>query len=249
MWAPNLHYNTPNPDIPALQDGSLQVVCKPTPVKGGLVGINSFGFGGSNVHVILRPHDKKKSQPLEARRLPRLVQVFGRTQEAAEKLLDQSKRLGEDDSFVSLLNDLSAIPTSSMPYRGYRLVGSESDVKEVQQIQASGRPLWYICTGNFLGLEGKGVRVCWLLCSQALRVVIGATLCSSFHLHVQSRGCHVAREAFPDPLFVTSSAGSPLFSAVSFPVVARPRKSSALCSMGTGNQTSETGLPCFPGPL
>ncbi|XP_019359228.1 PREDICTED: fatty acid synthase isoform X1 [Gavialis gangeticus] len=156
VWAPNLHYNTPNPDIPALQDGSLQVVCKPTPVKGGLVGINSFGFGGSNVHVILRPHDKKKSQPLEARRLPRLLQVFGRTQEAVEKLLDRSKRLGEDDSFVSLLNDLSTIPASSMPYRGYRLVGSESDVKEVQQIQASGRPLWYICTGMGTQWAGMG---------------------------------------------------------------------------------------------
>ncbi|KAB0396042.1 hypothetical protein E2I00_012922, partial [Balaenoptera physalus] len=48
VWAPNLHFHSPNPQIPALQDGQLQVVDRPLPVLGGNVGINSFGFGGSN---------------------------------------------------------------------------------------------------------------------------------------------------------------------------------------------------------
>lgn len=51
---PNLHFRDPNPNIPGLLDGRLQVVTKRTPFSGGLVGINSFGFGGSNVHVILK---------------------------------------------------------------------------------------------------------------------------------------------------------------------------------------------------
>uniref|UniRef100_A0A8B9S4W5 Fatty acid synthase n=1 Tax=Apteryx owenii TaxID=8824 RepID=A0A8B9S4W5_APTOW len=154
LWAPNLHFNTPNPDIPALQDGSLQVVCKPTPVKGGLVSINSFGFGGSNAHVILRPNEKKR-QPLETCNLPRLVQICGRTQEAVEILIQESRKHGGCSPFISLLSDISAIPVSSMPYRGYTLVGSESDVKEVQQVQASVRPLWYICSG--MGTQWKGM--------------------------------------------------------------------------------------------
>ncbi|NXR31789.1 FAS synthase, partial [Zosterops hypoxanthus] len=156
VWAPNLHFNTPNPDIPALQDGSLEVVCKPTPVKGGLIGINSFGFGGANAHVILRPN-KKQSQPLETCKVPRLVQISGRTQEAVETLIQESRKHGGCSPFVSLLSDISAVPVSSMPYRGYTLVGTESDIKEVQQVQASGRPLWYICSG--MGSQWKGMGV------------------------------------------------------------------------------------------
>ncbi|NXJ82917.1 FAS synthase, partial [Trogon melanurus] len=154
LWAPNLHFNTPNPDIPSLQDGSLEVVCKPTPVKGGLACINSFGFGGANAHVILRPNEKKH-QPLETCNVPRLVQICGRTQEAVEILIQESRKHGGCSPFVSLLNDISAIPVSSMPYRGYTLVGMENDIKEVQQVQASGRPLWYICSG--MGTQWKGM--------------------------------------------------------------------------------------------
>lgn len=148
MWAPNLHYNNPNPDIPALQDGRIQVVSEPIPVKGGIVGINSFGFGGSNVHVILRPNKKKLSLTEESVPLPRLVQVCGRTQEAVEALIEKSRNHASDATLVNLLNDISGIPPSAMPYRGYTLVGTESDVKEIQQSQTAGRPLWYICSGN-----------------------------------------------------------------------------------------------------
>ncbi|NXR62112.1 FAS synthase, partial [Rhadina sibilatrix] len=156
LWAPNLHFNNPNPDIPALHNGSLEVVCKPTPVKGGLIGINSFGFGGANAHVILRPN-KNKCQPQETCNIPRLVQISGRTQEAVETLIQESRKHGGCSPFVSLLSDISAVPVSSMPYRGYTLVGTESDIKEVQQVQASGRPLWYICSG--MGTQWKGMGV------------------------------------------------------------------------------------------
>ncbi|XP_029454886.1 fatty acid synthase [Rhinatrema bivittatum] len=154
LWAPNIHYSTPNPDIPALEDGRIKVVTQPLPVRGGIVGINSFGFGGSNVHVILKPSEKRPFPP-DSQTFPRLVQACGRTQEAVETLLDQSKTVGKDSSFVRLLNDISGVPASAFPYRGYALVGSESDVKETQPVQASGRPLWYICSG--MGTQWKGM--------------------------------------------------------------------------------------------
>ncbi|KAM4691284.1 fatty acid synthase isoform 2-T2 [Rhinophrynus dorsalis] len=153
-WAPNLHYNNPNTSIPALQDGRIQVVTEPTQVKGGIVGINSFGFGGSNVHIILKPNEKKLSDQASLE-LPRLVQVCGRTQEAVETLLDQSRQLAVDNTFVNLLNSISGSSPSAMPYRGYTLVGTDSDIKEVQQAQSSGRPLWYICSG--MGTQWKGM--------------------------------------------------------------------------------------------
>ncbi|XP_075135067.1 fatty acid synthase [Leptodactylus fuscus] len=155
VWAPNIHYKNPNQDIPALQDGRIQVVTEPIPVKGGIVGINSFGFGGSNVHVILRPNHKRLSSSETSLPLPRLVQICGRTQEAVEALIEKSRKIASDATFVNLMNDVSGIPSSAMPYRGYTLVGTESDVREVQQTQASGRPLWYICSG--MGTQWKGM--------------------------------------------------------------------------------------------
>lgn len=155
LWAPNIHYNTPNPDIPALLDGRIQVVTEPTAVKGGIVGINSFGFGGSNVHVILRPNEKKSHASDETLHLPRIVQVCGRTQEAVELLLEQGKKQERNNTLVNMINDISGAPVSAMPYRGFTLINSESDVKEIQQCQASGRPLWYICSG--MGTQWKGM--------------------------------------------------------------------------------------------
>ncbi|XP_054249700.1 fatty acid synthase [Indicator indicator] len=156
VWAPNIHFNTPNAEIPALHDGSLEVVCKPTPVKGGLISINSFGFGGANAHVILRPN-KKKSKAVETQTMVRLVQVCGRTPEAVETLIQESRKHVGCNAYLSLLNEISSVSASSMPYRGYTLVGSEDDIREVQQVQASGRPLWYICSG--MGTQWKDMGV------------------------------------------------------------------------------------------
>ncbi|XP_059181217.1 LOW QUALITY PROTEIN: fatty acid synthase [Centropristis striata] len=157
LWAPNLHFNSPNADIPALTDGRVQVVDKPRPVQGGIVGINSFGFGGSNVHVILRPAEKPDESPAgPPRTVPRVLQACGRTEEAVKVLLQEGKKHSANDSFLSLLNEVSGVPTASMPYRGYAVIGSESDVMEVQQVQPNARPLWYICSGMGTQWAGMG---------------------------------------------------------------------------------------------
>ena len=59
---PNLHYKNANPDIPALTDGRLHVVTEPTPWNGGCVAINSFGFGGANVHVVMKSFEEEEIQ-------------------------------------------------------------------------------------------------------------------------------------------------------------------------------------------
>ncbi|KAM7371282.1 hypothetical protein PAMP_010767 [Pampus punctatissimus] len=157
VWAPNLHFNSPNPDIPALTDGRVQVVDRPIPIRGGIVGINSFGFGGSNVHVILRPAERSDQKPADKTRAhPRLLQACGRTEAAVNAMLQKGTELSADDSFLSLLNEVSGASTAGMPYRGYTLIGSQSDVKEVQQVQATPRPLWYICSGMGTQWAGMG---------------------------------------------------------------------------------------------
>lgn len=152
VWAPNLHFTSPNPDIPALSDGRVQVVHRPVPVRGGIVGVNSFGFGGSNVHVILRPPPRGAADPSPGPGgVPRVLQACGRTEAGVKALLQKGRERGADDSFLSLLNDVSGLPAASMPYRGYALIGSQAEVMEVQQLQqqqAAGRPLWYVCSGE-----------------------------------------------------------------------------------------------------
>uniref|UniRef100_A0A452SJH0 Fatty acid synthase n=1 Tax=Ursus americanus TaxID=9643 RepID=A0A452SJH0_URSAM len=158
VWAPNLHFHSPNPEIPALREGRLQVVDRPLPVRGGNVGINSFGFGGSNVHVILRPNLQPPSPSTPHVTLPRLLQASGRTPEAVRCLLEQGHQHGRDAAFVSMLNDIAASPPSAMPFRGYTVLGAEDsslELQEVQQPPNGRRPLWFICSG--MGTQWRGM--------------------------------------------------------------------------------------------
>lgn len=89
MIPPNLHYKSPRKGVKALEEGRLKVITEPTPWEGGYVGISSFGFGGSNCHVILKSNPKKKiNNGAPSDNLPRLVAVSGRTEEAVKVFLD-----------------------------------------------------------------------------------------------------------------------------------------------------------------
>lgn len=58
------------------------MVTETTAWSAGLVGINNLGYGGSNAHLLLAPHEKEKingGQPSDD--LPRLICISGRTEE------------------------------------------------------------------------------------------------------------------------------------------------------------------------
>ncbi len=60
MVPANIHYETPNPHI-LFDEWNIQVVDKNRPLKPEgrlIIGINSFGFGGANAHVILTSPDR-----------------------------------------------------------------------------------------------------------------------------------------------------------------------------------------------
>lgn len=153
LWAPNLHFRSPNTSIPALREGRLQVVDRPLPVRGGIVAINSFGFGGSNVHIILRPNSRLPS-PTPHITLPRLLRASGRTAEAVRCLLEQGHRHHRDLAFVSMLNDVAASSPTAMPFRGFTVLGVQDgslEVHEAPTLPAGPRPVWFICSGESPG--------------------------------------------------------------------------------------------------
>jgi len=87
---PNINFTKERQDIKAFKEGRIRVVNIATPWKPGFAGINSFGFGGANCHILLQSNLKQKvngGAPNDD--LPRLVIVSGRTEQAVELLLNE----------------------------------------------------------------------------------------------------------------------------------------------------------------
>ncbi|XP_049523884.1 LOW QUALITY PROTEIN: fatty acid synthase-like [Dermacentor silvarum] len=160
--AGNLHYATPNPNIPSLLDGSVEVVAKATPFSGGAVGINSFGFGGSNVHTILKPNPGPhvNDVPREKPELPRLVLMAGRTKDSLERTLARMEAEGPyPDSAYALLNRVGQPNAKQFPCRGFAIVPVDCSGKDVVKVSEQApfekRPLWYVFTG--MGCQWDGM--------------------------------------------------------------------------------------------
>ncbi|XP_012280372.1 fatty acid synthase [Orussus abietinus] len=158
---PTLHFERPRKGLTALEEGRLQVVTECTPWNGGYIGINSFGFGGANVHILLKSHDKeKKNGGAPEDDLPRLVAVSGRTEEAVLTLLNDVASRPVDVEHVRLLQDIHSTDIRGHSYRGYVVLPShglsENPVKEIDQCLQTKRPIWFMFSGMGSQWPGMG---------------------------------------------------------------------------------------------
>ena len=128
----NLHYNTPNLEVAALIDGRLQVVNKNQPWNGGLVGVNSFGFGGSNAHLLLRSNTREVNPGHPASKHCRLVACSSRTEVGVQKVIQEVVHRPEDVEFQALIQDSMQSSCTSHPFRGFALINGSSEVSEVR---------------------------------------------------------------------------------------------------------------------
>ena len=124
---PNLHLKNPNLAIKGLVDGRMTPVTKVTPFNGNIIPVNCFGFGGANVHVVIKSCDRQLTA--ESFKLvdsfPRLVQFCGRTESSIDYVFDHLiKNEGSvSREFLSLINDFSKTTLQAgMPYRSYMLI-------------------------------------------------------------------------------------------------------------------------------
>ncbi|EFN60216.1 Fatty acid synthase [Camponotus floridanus] len=154
----NLHFAVPNPNICALTEGRIRVIDKATPWNGGLVGISSFGIGGTNSHVILRSNSKVKVSLDHAveTRLPKLVAVSGRTKEAVQIILNKANEHQQNNEFLSLLYSLHSDNISEHNIRGYEILAYDSTREIVEANYDEKRPVWFIFSGINSQWPGMG---------------------------------------------------------------------------------------------
>ncbi|XP_061706492.1 fatty acid synthase-like [Cydia pomonella] len=150
----NLHFKTPNKNIPAFRDGRIQVVDKNTEWHGGLVAVNSFGFGGSNAHMILEGGYGARP-PASAYPAPRLLLASGRTGEAVERMLQLAAAHPCDAELHALIDAVHARAIPGHVQRGYAVLSPTSLQLEVLESEAEPRPIWFMFSG--MGSQWAGM--------------------------------------------------------------------------------------------
>ncbi|CAG7837444.1 unnamed protein product [Allacma fusca] len=151
----NLHFKHPNQDIPGLLDGRLKVVTENTPFSGRYAALSSFGFGGTNVHILLKLTPKELPM-FHKPRIPILLLASGRTSEAVEYHLNQIRYHGENLNLIALTHATFKTNISRHPYRGYGILSeSEPEIQIHNCLNHARRPIWFIFTG--LGSQWVGM--------------------------------------------------------------------------------------------
>ncbi|XP_018365073.1 PREDICTED: fatty acid synthase-like, partial [Trachymyrmex cornetzi] len=154
---PNINYTSPRNDIDALINGTIRVIEKPMQLQNGYVGINNFGFGGSNAHVLLKWNDKLKiNNGAPNDDLSRLVVLSGRTEQSVKLFLNDIANHPIDVEYIRLLHDIYADNIKNHPWRGYIILNSFQDsIKEIQNYECVKRPVWFIF--SVLGSQWPGM--------------------------------------------------------------------------------------------
>lgn len=113
MIPATIHVQNLRKDIPSLIEGRLSVCRETTPLPGPLVAINSFGFGGSNGHILLKQWRKEKVEN-RIDPIPSLIVWAGRTEQAVSMIMDRVKSVPLDREFITS-NSESSGSRESLP--------------------------------------------------------------------------------------------------------------------------------------
>jgi len=115
---------------------NCQVVCERTPWEGGYIGLNAFGIGGSNAHLLLRSANSDESSRTThvAATATRLVTCAARTKDSVETTLTEMLKHSTDVDMQYLLqSSVGTLSASTHPYRGFALVNT-SDSQQTAEV-------------------------------------------------------------------------------------------------------------------
>lgn len=174
--APNINFVANRKGVKALEEGRLKVCTDVTKLKGELIGINSFGFGGANAHALLAGNTKikiKNGAPVDS--LPRLVNWSGRTEEAVDLALNSLSNRPLDVEYVALLHNIQSTEEPGFVYRGFGIFNHNPDGdatcvnKSVQRYAGIKRPLVFMYSGMGSQWNGMGSSLLQIpICKESL---------------------------------------------------------------------------------
>ncbi|XP_011858537.1 PREDICTED: fatty acid synthase-like, partial [Vollenhovia emeryi] len=158
MVPPHINYTSPRDDIDSIKNGAICVVTNPMPLKNGYIGINSFGFGGANAHMLVKWNPKQKldnNAPNDG--LPRLVILSGRTKDAVNLFLNDAANYPKNIEYIRLLHDIHADNIDGHSWRGFTILNTlrQDSIKEIQNCENVKRPVWFIFSA--LGSQWPGM--------------------------------------------------------------------------------------------
>jgi acyl transferase domain-containing protein/NAD(P)-dependent dehydrogenase (short-subunit alcohol dehydrogenase family)/acyl carrier protein len=156
----NLHFVHPNPKIP-FADYCLEVAGEtkalPAPEEKPVLvaGVNSFGYGGTNAHVVLEsaPVSEPASAPAAT---PRVIPLSARSTEALRDLAGKfAFQLGQ--AGVGTLDDYAhttALRRSHLSHRSVAIAGSLDELREQWIALSTGQPHEGLVSGSGIASGG-----------------------------------------------------------------------------------------------
>ena len=151
---PNLHFETPNPDIP-FEDMCLRVptTLEDWPEHNGTryAGVNSFGYGGTNAHVLLQEAPPQaQPKPVSQWDKPYLVPVSARSDGALRALAGKYAFFLTSQTGPRTLADFLYTVTqrrSHHPHRLTLIANSQDELREKLQLFSMGDYVEYSSSG------------------------------------------------------------------------------------------------------
>lgn len=123
---PNILYTDPNPNIKGLASGKLKPVLEPTPFDGETIPLNSFRFGGTNIHTIIKAYGEKLNHNIHElsgiHGINRLILFKSRTEESFNVLKGKILKNPEyiTTEYLDLVNTIANLDqTYDYPYLGF----------------------------------------------------------------------------------------------------------------------------------
>lgn len=143
----NLHFDHPNPKIP-FEDYSLKVAKENTKLPTAeakpllRVGINSFGYGGTNAHILVESAPVTASRGAEASSGLRVIPFSARNEKALRDTLGKFAFL-TGQNFPGTLGDLAyttAFRRSHLEFRCAAVAGTLEELREQLMAASTGQP-------------------------------------------------------------------------------------------------------------
>ena len=151
----NLHFNTPNPKID-FENWKLDVVTKATPLperdKPVVVGVNSFGFGGTNSHLVIQEYGRtaKKAAVALGTSKPNVLLLSGHSeaglQAVARTYLDLLS--GETETSWEDICAAAATCRSSLRFRLALAAATRQEAAEKLRDFIAGKPVPRLASGS-----------------------------------------------------------------------------------------------------